>query len=47
LPVPPLTVTVTESAWVVVMLDTPGVTVTVGVVTPTVTADDAEPEALA
>jgi hypothetical protein len=45
--VPPFSVTVTESAWVVVMLDAPGVTATVGVARPTPTADDAVPEALA
>jgi hypothetical protein len=31
LPLPPLTATVTESAWAVVMLDEDGVTVTIGV----------------
>jgi hypothetical protein len=39
-PVPPLTPTVTESAWGVVMLDNEGVTVTVGVVLDTVTLHD-------
>ena len=46
LPVPPLTATVTLSDCVVVMLDTPGVTVTVGNTAVTVTADEAIPDAL-
>ena len=39
-PVPPLTATVTETAWVVVMLDVEGVTVTAGVAFDTVTLED-------
>ena len=45
MPVPPLNATVTDRACVVVMLDVPGVTVTVGVSVETVTAEDV-PEAL-
>jgi hypothetical protein len=45
-PLPPLTVTVTCSDWVVVMLDDDGVTVTVGVWVAGVTVMDVDPAAL-